>query len=59
MVFTGLTEDFMTKAILQNLIVFMNRVPVTGQEALAWAETYAAVNAELAELNKPPAPPGA
>jgi hypothetical protein len=47
------------KATLQNLIIFMNRVPVTGQEAFAWAETFATVNEELAALNAPPKAPDA
>jgi hypothetical protein len=45
----------MNKAQLQNLVIFMNRVQVTGQEAFAWAETFAAVQQELADLNAPPA----
>ncbi len=43
----------MNKADLQNLIIFMKRVTVTGEEALAWAQSYAALNAELAALNTP------
>jgi hypothetical protein len=47
----------MQKADLQNLLVFMKRVQMTGEEALAWTQTYAAVNQELAALSPPPAPP--
>ena len=41
----------MNKIQLQNLIIFMNRVQVTGQEAIAWSETFTALQAELATLN--------
>jgi hypothetical protein len=45
----------LNKAQLTNLVIFMRRVPVTGEEALAWGETFFALNQELAALNAPPA----
>lgn len=44
---------------LKNLLVFMKRVPVTGEEALAWTQTYTAVQKALQEalaVKKSPAP---
>lgn len=34
-------------AKLVNIALFLERVPVTGKEALAWSETYQAVVAEM------------
>ncbi len=42
-----------SRETLQNLIVFMKRVQVTGEEALAWTQTYSAINAELKALSIP------
>lgn len=39
------------RAKLVNIALFLERVPVTGKEALAWAETYQAVNAEIVRLD--------
>lgn len=37
---------------LVNVLVFMERVTVQGKEALAWAQTYEAVQVEIARLDK-------
>lgn len=41
---------------LTNILLFMERVPCTGKEALAWAQSYAAVQAEIKVLSTPPVP---
>ncbi len=45
------------KEHLTNILVFMKRVTVTGEEALAWAQTYEAVNREIQALAKVAEPP--
>lgn len=40
------------RAKLVNIALFMERVPVTGKEAMAWAETYQAVTEEINALDK-------
>ncbi len=40
-------------AKLVNIAIFLERVPVTGKEALAWSETYQAVQQEIAILSTP------
>lgn len=35
----------MTPQIATNLMAFMERVPLTGKEAAAWCESYAALQA--------------
>jgi hypothetical protein len=42
------------RAKLVNITLFMERVPVTGTEALAWVETYQAVVAQINALDAPP-----
>ena len=42
---------------LKNIAVFMERVQVTGKEALAWAQTYDAVIAAINAIESPPAAP--
>lgn len=42
------TED------LKNLLIFMKRVPVTGEEALAWAQSYLALQAAYEAATAPP-----
>jgi hypothetical protein len=42
---------------LQNIVVFMKRASVTGEEALGWVQTYQAVCAEIEALKKVPATP--
>jgi hypothetical protein len=43
----------LTRANLQNILIFLERVSVTGKEAFALTETYQAVQYAL----NPPAPP--
>ena len=45
------------REITQNLIAFMERVPVTGKEAVAWVQAYAALQEQLAAFTAPPAQP--
>jgi hypothetical protein len=47
----------MNKGTLQNILVFMERATATGKEAIAWSQTYAAVQAAIQALDQPPAPP--
>lgn len=42
----------MKSQVLQNILVFLERVPVTGKEAYAWVEVHQAVQRELEELRK-------
>lgn len=39
---------------LQNIQVFLKRVPVTGEESIAWCQASAEVSEEIAKLTAPP-----
>ena len=41
----------LTKDKLVNIICFMERATATGKEALAWAQTYESVLAEIGQLD--------
>jgi len=41
----------LTRDKLVNVLLFMERVTVTGKEALAWTQTYEAVTKEIETLN--------
>lgn len=41
------------KEIFQNLIAFMERVPVTGKEAVAWCQAYAFLQNQLTAPTEP------
>jgi hypothetical protein len=45
----------MNTQILQQLLVFLERVPVTGLESVTWCTVYAAVKGELEKPSAPPA----
>lgn len=47
----------MNESILQNILIFMERVQCTGKECGAWTETYQAVASEL-QVRRTPAPTG-
>jgi hypothetical protein len=40
--------------ILKNIAVLLERVPLTGKEAIAWCEAVAAINEALAPLPTAP-----
>lgn len=44
----------MNKRMAENLIRFMDRVPVTGLESVAWCEAYNFLQQELAKPIDPP-----
>jgi hypothetical protein len=37
---------------LKNILVFMDRTPCTGKEAIGWVETYQAVQREIFEIEQ-------
>lgn len=41
----------LNRATLANLIIFLERVPVTGKEAFAWSETYSAVAEQIRQID--------
>ncbi len=43
----------LNRQTLVNIALFMERVTVTGKEALAWSETYQAVVAQINALDTP------
>lgn len=43
----------MKQQVLQNILVFLERVTVTGKEAYAWAEAHSEVAKELQQASKP------
>jgi hypothetical protein len=49
----------LTDEDLKNLVLFMERAPCTGREAMGWTQTYQALHAEIARRAsaKPPAIP--
>lgn len=47
----------MQEQIVKNILIFLERVPVTGKESVAWCEAVMALNQELkptTELTIPP-----
>lgn len=47
----------MTLQDLQNIQVFLKRVPMTGEEAIGWCQAWAAVQAEVVTVSKPASVP--
>lgn len=43
----------MTVEELRNMQAFMKRVPVTGEESIAWCHVYSALQTELTRLTTP------
>lgn len=43
--------------VVTNIRKMLERVNLTGIEAIAWCEAVAALDAEIAKLQSPPAPP--
>ena len=46
----------LTDEDLKNLVLFMERAPCTGREAMGWTQTYQALHAEIARRAQQPAP---
>ncbi len=44
----------LNRATLVNIALFLERVPVTGKEALAWSETYRAVVEQINAIDNMP-----
>ncbi len=47
----------MNLEILKNVLNFMERVPMTGREAIAWTEAVGAIQGEINKLEAPPKAP--
>lgn len=49
----------MNEQTLKNIAAFLERTPVTGKEAVAWCEAYAAIQTALQPAPAPAEPPAA